>query len=165
MNMWKKGIAIFVVFVTPLLMAQTTTIAPETSGSFTATFADGCSADQTLDFTYRKVGNIVSLWWDNTIPNVCTGDSITYDTNALAPVPAAIRPTTNSVRTAALVVTDNSTAQLGYMQITTGGNIQMRRCVAQGGAQAGSFACSLSLWTTANNRGFEAGNITYNVGQ
>jgi len=138
---------------------------PETNGSFTVTFADGCTVDHVYTFTYRKVGNIVSLQWGNGSPNVCVGDSISYDTNSLAPVPSEIRPTTNNVRTAALVVTDNSVAHMGYMQILTSGNIIMSRCIAQGGAATGNFACSNSLWTTANNRGFEAGQVTYNLSQ
>lgn len=137
----------------------------ETSGSFTVLFANGCTVDHSYGFSYRKVGPIVTLRWGNGAPNVCVGDSIAYDTNSLAPIPAAIRPITNVVRTQAIVVTDNSVSHMGYMQISPSGNIQMSRCIAQGAAATGNFACSFNLWTTANNRGFESGSITYNINQ
>jgi hypothetical protein len=135
----------------------------ETSGSFTATFADGCTVDYVVNFEYRKIGTTVILKWGNGAPNVCVGDSLSFDTNALAPVPAEIRPSVTVTRSLAMVVTDNSTAQLGYMDISTSGNIQMIRCISQGSAATGNFPCSANSWTNANNRGFHAGTMVYST--
>lgn len=138
-----------------------TTPLAETSGTFTATFDDGCTTSPTVAFRYRKIGTVVTLRWDNMSPTTCTSDSITFDTNSLGEVPADIRPSSTQ-SSIFMPVIDNSVARSGEVSVSASGNIQMRLCIAEGGAATG-LVCSTNLWTNANLKSIQAGEMVYST--
>lgn len=133
----------------------------ETSGSFTATFDDGCTTSPTVAFLYRKIGTVVTLRWDNMSPTTCTSDSITFDTNSLGEVPADIRPSSTQ-SSGYIPVIDNSLSRKGQVSISTTGNVQMRLCALENAAASG-LQCSTNLWTNANLKSIQAGQFSYST--
>lgn len=138
-----------------------TTPLTETSGSFTATFDDGCTTSPTVAFLYRKIGTVVTLRWDNMSPTTCTSDSITFDTNSLGEVPADIRPSSTQ-SSGYIPVIDNSLSRKGQVSISTTGNVQMRLCALENAAASG-LQCSTNLWTNANLKSIQAGQFSYST--
>lgn len=128
------------------------------TGEFVASFTDACTVTPTATIDWARVGNLVTLQIELGSAS-CTGDSTGFDTDAGAPVPAAIRPSV-SIQTAMLSdFIDGGTTISGKVQIDTGGNITMFDCGIT------SISCASGTWTASGNRQFPTGwTISYILG-
>ena len=82
----------------------------ESSGSFSLTFSTFAS-DISVDFEYRKIGHVVTVW---TVPGA-TGTSTGVDLFSTNAMPVAVRPVTD-LRLASIAVNNNQAeAAIAYL--------------------------------------------------
>lgn len=100
-----------------------------TTGSFTATWTTGCTANPTtlVNWTLDSTGTVVTLTLNPQSPATCTSNSASFTTNT-GDVPANLRPTTSNVRTCPIFPLDNGVALTtpGCLTVTTTGQMSAR---------------------------------------
>lgn len=126
----------------------------ETSGSFTATFADACTVSPTQTLDWVKIGNMVVLMVVAQSGFSCTSDS-TSTVSGATDVPAGVRPSAASVsfRAPGRFV-DNGAGTDGCMTLNTTGQLAY-------GIWNTTTGCATSGWTASGSK--NATNVGFTV--
>jgi hypothetical protein len=118
------------------------------SGTFTATFQDGFTADVTQDFAWTRVGTIVVL--TNTSNLTGTSDATTIQTTG-APVPASIRPARITTVGRAIQAVNNGAGTPACIILGTTGQITYSLQTSTTGG------CSSVGWTNTGTKSVSGG--------
>lgn len=125
--------------------------ATQTTGSFTAQFVTACSTTPTIDFTWIKTGDEVTLSTHGGSGFPCTSDSATTSTTGGTGAPVAIRPAHARNFYAAFNGFNNGGAtDLLAMQIGTDGVILLRRIASN----------DFAGWTASGSKNVNADSLT-----
>lgn len=93
----------------------------QTTGTFSATIATGCSTTPTVDFAWSKIGNIVTLkLTSNTIS--CTSNTTNHTQSTTGDLPAAIRPS-SEVTFGSVPVLNSGNQSWGCISLSSNGTI------------------------------------------
>lgn len=125
-------------------------VTPST-GTFTATYNDGCTTSPTQSVRWTKIGNLVTMTAAAAIS--CTSDTTIFN-SVSTDVPAAIRPTTSSVYSAGFGASNNTASATAQIEIA-GGQLVINRC----GAVTGT--CDGGAWSNAGTKGLDAWTLSY----
>lgn len=130
--------------------ASITDLTPS-SGTFTASYTNGCTTTPTQSIRWVKIGNLVTMTAAAALS--CTADTTVFDTDS-TDIPAAIRPTTSNVYSAKFGANNNSTSVSAMIELQ-GGEIIVNRCDAVTGT------CDGGAWTGSGTRGLDAWTLSY----
>lgn len=120
----------------------------QTTGSFTVTWASGCTTQPTQNWVYTKTGNVVTVRMTAQVS--CTSDTIGFSAAAGA-FPAAIRPA-NTVILYGIKTVDNGTTKLnpGCIVLASDGALTTRLST--------TTYCG-ELWTASGTKSILAASV------
>lgn len=124
--------------------------ATHANGTFTITFANGCTTTPSVTAEWHRAGNIVSLF----VP----GFTCTSDVNSLfsgAEIPTVIRPT--ALMAVPAWVEDNGTWLVGCAEARSDGIFEIGGTT--GGAGIGG--CVAASWVTSGDKSWGGNTVTY----
>jgi hypothetical protein len=119
----------------------------QTTSTFNATIATGCTTTPTVGYRYVLTGNDVTLeLTSNTV--TCTSNTTTHTTSGVGDVPAAIRPA-RDVTFHGVAIQNNSNSLIGCMSISSAGTIIWELVQTTGG----TVICQNNGYTASGSRG------------
>lgn len=132
----------------------------QTTGTFSATWATGCTTTPSVNFSWSKIGNIVALKMTSN-STTCTSNTTTHTTSGATDLPAAIRPAAE-VTFFGVPVTNNGNSTIGCMSLSSGGTIIWELNQTTGG----TVECQNNGYTASGTRGIvgtgnQAGTQTF----
>jgi hypothetical protein len=132
--------------VTSVNYGQTGSLSYYDDGSFTGQFTGIWASTQSVSVKYVRVGNAVTLQFDDVLATANTATFI-----QMSNLPTALKPTTANGIQRIITIQDNAVGATGLMQISISGNIVVRATLA--GAN----------FSGAGSSGFPATTFSYSI--